>query len=117
MQSCDLAFHLPHAALDRRGSLAMASGVGYTPIMKPKTPGTRTASYTVVFEKEPEGGYTVLVPALPGVVTCGSTLKEARAMAEDAIRGYIESLLKDGEPVPVEEEVDVERMDVEVPAA
>ena len=68
--------------------------------------------YTVLFEPAEEGGYTVTCPALPGLVTEGDTLEEARAMAADAIRGYIESLRKDRLPVPcdkkpVEEEVRV----------
>jgi antitoxin HicB len=57
-------------------------------------------TYTVIYEPQPEGGYTVAVPALPGCVTEGDTLDEARRMAEDAIRAYCESLLKDGEPLP-----------------
>ena len=57
-------------------------------------------SYTVLLQPEPEGGYTVTCPALPGLVTYGETLEEARAMAADAIRGYIECLREDGEPVP-----------------
>lgn len=60
----------------------------------------RTLSYTVVFEPQPEGGYTVHVPALPGCITEGDTLEEARRMAKDAIRAYCESLVADGEPVP-----------------
>ena len=85
--------------------------------MKRKISAGRRAAYTVVFEKEEEGGYTVLVPALPGVVTCGRTLKEARSMAEDAILCHLEGLLKDGEPIPKETEVDVERLEVVLPAA
>ena len=85
--------------------------------MKRKISTGKKASYTVVFERELEGGFTVLVPALPGVVTCGRTLREARAMAEDAIRCHLEGLLKDGEPIPEETEVDVERLEVEVPTA
>jgi predicted RNase H-like HicB family nuclease len=57
-------------------------------------------SYTVFLQPEPEGGYTVTCPALPGLVTYGETLEEARAMAADAIRGYIECLREDGEPIP-----------------
>ena len=50
--------------------------------------------YQVVFD--PNGaGYTVTVPKLPGLVTEGDNLKEAREMAKDAIRCYIEALLKD----------------------
>jgi len=41
------------------------------------------------------GGYTVTVPKLPGLVTEGSTMREAREMAKDAIRCYLEALLKD----------------------
>ena len=58
--------------------------------------------HTVVFEPAPEGGYVVSVPALPGLVTEGDTIEEARAMAKDAIRGYIESLVKHGEEIPIE---------------
>ncbi len=59
--------------------------------------------YTVVFEPAEEGGYVVTVPALPGLATEGDTLEEARAMAKDAIRGYLESLRKHGEAIPVEQ--------------
>jgi len=56
--------------------------------------------YTLLFEPAEEGGYVVTCPVLPGLVTEGDTLEEARAMAVDAIRGYIESLAKDGLPLP-----------------
>ena len=58
--------------------------------------------YTAVFEPAPEGGFTVTVPALPGLVTEGDTLEEARAMVTDAIRGYLKSLANHGEEIPVE---------------
>ena len=60
----------------------------------------RKIAYTVIFEPQPEGGYTATVPALPGCVTEGETLQEAKEMAEDAIRCYVESLIKHNEPVP-----------------
>ena len=59
-----------------------------------------TYTYTVLLQPEPEGGYTVTCPALPGLVTYGASLEDARAMAADAIRGYIECLREDGEPIP-----------------
>jgi len=59
-------------------------------------------TYTVVLLPAEEGGYTVVVPALPGCVTEGDTLTEALLMAEDAIRGYVAVLVEDGDPVPVE---------------
>ena len=65
---------------------------------------TEEYTFTAVFEPEPEGGYTVTCPALPGLVTYGETLEEARAMAAEAIECYLESLQKDGVPLPPSEE-------------
>ncbi|MBN2385170.1 type II toxin-antitoxin system HicB family antitoxin [bacterium] len=59
--------------------------------------------FTVIFEPAEEGGYTVTVPTLPGLVTEGNNLEEAREMVKDAIRGYIECLMKDGETIPSED--------------
>jgi antitoxin HicB len=58
--------------------------------------------FTVIVERQPEGEYLVSVPALPGCYTEGRTLEEAREMATDAIRAYCASLVKHGEPIPVE---------------
>jgi len=69
-------------------------------------------SYTVIFEPAEEGGYTVTVPALPGCITEGDTFEEAKVMAKDAIRCYLESLAKDGEPIPVEPELKQEKISV-----
>lgn len=70
---------------------------------KPNSPRQETVSeysFTVLFDPAAEGGYVVTCPALPGLVTEGDTLAEARVMARDAIRAYLESLRKDGEPIP-----------------
>lgn len=56
--------------------------------------------YTAVFQKEPEGGYTVVIPALKGCVTYGETIEEATVAAKEAIESYLGSLAKDGEPAP-----------------
>ena len=64
---------------------------------------TTKHTYTAVFEPAEEGGFIVTFPALPGVVTEGETLEEARAMAVDAVHGYLESLAKDGLPAPAED--------------
>lgn len=50
--------------------------------------------YNAVFENN-GAGYTVTIPNLPGLVTEGDNLKEAREMAKDAIRCYLGALLKD----------------------
>jgi antitoxin HicB len=59
-------------------------------------------SYTVLFEPAEEGGFVATCPALPGLVTEGDTLEEAREMAQDAIRAYLESLRKDRLPIPAD---------------
>jgi len=56
--------------------------------------------YTTIFEPLPEGGYSVLIPAIPEICTFGATLGEAREMARDAIRCYLESALETGEEIP-----------------
>lgn len=51
--------------------------------------------YTVIFQKEPEGGYTVVVPALKGCISYGETVEEARVAIQEAIQSYLGSLKKD----------------------
>ena len=58
--------------------------------------------YTVVFEQEPDGGYVVTVPALPGCVSQGDTHAEALANIREAILAYVEALKIAGDPVPVD---------------
>jgi len=48
--------------------------------------------YRILLRTEPEGGYTVTVPSLPGCVTYGDTVEEAVEMTREAIELYIESL-------------------------
>ena len=62
-------------------------------------------AYTFVFSPEPEGGFTVTCPALPGLVSYGETLDEARRMAQDAMEGMIEVMIEQGEAVPEQDSV------------
>jgi antitoxin HicB len=57
-------------------------------------------NYTVIFDPVKEGGYNIIVPAIPEICTFGETLKEAKAMAADAIKCFIESALKANETIP-----------------
>ena len=66
----------------------------------PDTIRAREYRYTVFFEPLDERGYNVVVPAIPEICTFGETLGEAREMARDAVRCYLESALKTGEPIP-----------------
>jgi antitoxin HicB len=65
-------------------------------------------SYTVLFEPAEEGGYVVFCPALPGLVTEGDTYEEARERVKEAIEGYLESLQKDGQPIPADKKLNLE---------
>ena len=57
-------------------------------------------TYKLHLHQEPEGGFTVTVPALPGCVTYGETIDESIAMAREAIELYIEELQERGEAIP-----------------
>ncbi len=57
-------------------------------------------SYKVLLKPEPEGGYTVNVPALPGCITYGENVDEAISMAKEAVDLYIEELQERGETIP-----------------
>ena len=59
--------------------------------------------FTVVIEPD-EGGFHAYAPALPGCHTFGDTVDEARANIAEAIELHIQSLLEDGQPVPIERE-------------
>lgn len=65
-------------------------------------------SYTVLFEPAEEGGYVAFCPALPGLVTEGDTYEEVRERVKEAIAGYLESLRKDGEPIPPDKKIALE---------
>ena len=76
----------------------------------------KVLSYRILLRKEPEGGYTVIVPTLPGCVTYGETIDEAIEMAKEAIELYIESLRAHGEEIPTEDNTLEYTLTVEVNA-
>jgi antitoxin HicB len=67
---------------------------------RPKAIAASERTCNVLLQPEPEGGYPVTCPSLPGLVTYGETLEEARAMAAEAVAACLESLQIDGEPIP-----------------
>ena len=58
--------------------------------------------YTVILEREQDGGYVVSAPALPGCITQGDTREEALSNIREAIELYIEDCEAEGDPIPVE---------------
>lgn len=61
--------------------------------------------YTVVLEREADGGYVVKVPALPGCVSQGNTREEAMQNIREAAELYIEDCVAAGDPIPTEAEI------------
>lgn len=62
----------------------------------------QSMDFTVILEPQPEGGFTVSVPALPEVVTEGDTEADALRMAEEAIRMVLGYRKEHGLPIPVD---------------
>jgi len=72
-------------------------------------------NYNLIFQEEPEGGYTVTVPTLPGCITYGKTLEEGKKMAKKAIKAYIASLKKHGEAIPGDKPVFISTISLNLP--
>jgi predicted RNase H-like HicB family nuclease len=58
--------------------------------------------YTVILERDPDGGYVATVPALPGCVSQGDTRDQALANIKEAAALYVEDCRDAGDPVPTE---------------
>jgi predicted RNase H-like HicB family nuclease len=56
--------------------------------------------YIALIHKDADSDYGVSFPDLPGVISAGSTLDEARAMATEALAFHLEGLAEDGEAAP-----------------
>ena len=69
-------------------------------------------SFSVVLEPQLGGGFTVLVPALPEVVTEGDSEEEALANAEEAIRAILAYRQDNGIPIPADALPEIRRVSV-----
>jgi antitoxin HicB len=69
-------------------------------------------SLSVILEPQEEGGFTVLVPALPEVVTEGDSEEEALANAEEAIRAILAYRRNNGIPIPSDAHPEIRRVTV-----
>ncbi|MBZ9871892.1 type II toxin-antitoxin system HicB family antitoxin [Mesorhizobium sp. BR1-1-9] len=56
--------------------------------------------YIGLIHKEADSDFGVSFPDFPGVVTAGTSLDEARAMAEEALAFHVDGLVEDGEAIP-----------------
>lgn len=69
-------------------------------------------SFSVILEPQQDGGFTVLVPALPEVVTEGDTEAEALANAEEAIRAVLAYRRDQGLTIPPDAQPEIRRVTV-----
>ena len=58
--------------------------------------------FTVVLEQEPDEGFVVSVPAIPGCVSQGDTREDALRNIREAIELYLEDCRESGDPIPSE---------------
>ena len=56
--------------------------------------------YIALIHKDAKSDYGVSFPDLPGCVTAGATLEEARAMASEALALHLEGMAEDGDAIP-----------------
>jgi antitoxin HicB len=68
--------------------------------------------YTIHLLPEPEGGFTVRVPALPPVVTYGLTHDEAMANAREAIEAVLDVYREEGIDIPDDIETRIEKLTI-----
>jgi predicted RNase H-like HicB family nuclease len=57
-------------------------------------------NYIALIHKDADSDYGVSFPDLPGVITAGSTVDEARDMAAEALALQLEGLAEDGDALP-----------------
>lgn len=57
-------------------------------------------TFSIQLIEQPEGGYTVTCPALPGCHSQGDTVDEAKANIREAIELVLEDMRAHGEPLP-----------------
>ena len=62
-----------------------------------------TYRYTVILEREADGGFHAFCPALKGCHSQGGSLDEAIDNIREAIEVYLESVAAHGEPIPQED--------------
>ena len=58
------------------------------------------ANYIAVVHKDPKSDFGVSFPDFPGCITAGTTIDEAKDMANDALSLHVKGLLEDGEDIP-----------------
>lgn len=77
------------------------------------------ANFVAFIHKEPDTGYGVSFPDLPGCISVGDTLEEARALAAEALELHLAGMIEDGTTIPAPSSLDdlVAEYEIEKPIA
>ena len=67
--------------------------------LKIKMEKSSSLTYKILLHKEPEGSYTVTVPALPGCIIYGDNIDHAIEMAKETVELYIAELKATGQKI------------------
>ena len=70
--------------------------------------------YTVMIHRAEEGGYWAEVPALPGCFSQGETIEATMSNIKEAIAAHLLALQDERDAIPIEEELVIGRVKVEV---
>jgi antitoxin HicB len=111
--------HYPNSIATGIADLPRPAGSRYRPFehLTRSFAMTRDHAYSVVLHPEPEGGYTVRVPAFPEIVTFGRDEQDALLMAREAIELSVEYRLATGDEIPAEDATILRTISVALPAA
>lgn len=64
------------------------------------------ATYIGLIHKQADSDFGVSFPDLPGVITAGTSLEDARTMAEEALALHVDGMVEDGEAIPAPSSLD-----------
>ncbi len=70
--------------------------------------------FPAIVEGDSETGYSVFFPDLPGCTSGGETIEQAAINAEDALRGHLALMIRDGDPIPGQRPIDAIDRDPDV---
>jgi len=74
-------------------------------------------AYIALLRKDTDRDFGVEFPDFPGCVTAGTTLDEARRMADEALRLHVEGMIEDGDALPAPSALDAIMQDAANAAA
>ncbi len=65
-----------------------------------ETGGVKMKNYIALFEENGKGGYGVVFPDFPGLISAGDNYDDAVRMAHEGLSGHVAVMVADGEPIP-----------------